>query len=286
MHRESFRSDVLVSFNPPIKLSTRQHIDLFDPVSSNRSDKLDGVKQLTGLLYEQIRQGTIDAPNFGVTRVANTARRIYAPFGTGMTLGDHVHVTSRFVDVFSSRHRPSASLAPSEALMTPIPVATVSAASSKDITAPCHDVGNASLEHTAPLETEYFDGASRRRIENGPGITDQEVEELASDLHVRSSVRFIHLYELIRLIKAYQDILKHLGLKDDRVRRPPLKRAVLLKRLAVRLAGSALLLGIATPGLALWLPVFSTAAFFGWRCRTGGRIEDGRFAYELVVYAD
>lgn len=89
------------------------------------------------------------------------------------------------------------------------------------------------------------------------------------------SFRQVDLCLVNNIVQAYQDILKHLGLKDDRVRRPHLRRLVLLKRFIVRLAGSVFLFGIALPGFGLWLPVFATAALFSWRCRTRGRIEDG-----------
>lgn len=74
--------------------------------------------------------------------------------------------------------------------------------------------------------------------------------------------------------QAYQDTLNHLGLKDDRVRRPPIATPLLLKRLLVRLSGAALLGLISLPGLVCWLPIFVTAKFFSWRVRSSGKLED------------
>lgn len=86
----------------------------------------------------------------------------------------------------------------------------------------------------------------------------------------------------ISTAQAYQDILRHLGLKDDRIRRAPLRRKVLVKRLLLRLLGAAALFTLALPGLILWLPVFATASFFGWRMRSSGRIEDGEGSLCLI----
>ncbi|CAE6408389.1 unnamed protein product [Rhizoctonia solani] len=60
MHREHFRSDVLVSFNPPLQL---------DPKAP---------------------------PSWKVIRTAKAAGRIYVPLGTSMGLGDWVRVVGRF----------------------------------------------------------------------------------------------------------------------------------------------------------------------------------------------
>ncbi|KAH7344871.1 hypothetical protein B0J17DRAFT_712505 [Rhizoctonia solani] len=78
MHREHFRSDVLVSFNPPLQL---------DPKA---------LRSLTTFLYDQITQGTITAPSWKTIRTAKAAARIYVPLGTGMGLGDWVRVVGRF----------------------------------------------------------------------------------------------------------------------------------------------------------------------------------------------
>lgn len=54
---------------------------------------------------EQIRSGTLDSPSWEYIRAGNTARRLYAPLGTRLGLGDHVRLTGRFVDVFANRKR-------------------------------------------------------------------------------------------------------------------------------------------------------------------------------------
>lgn len=224
LHREAFRSDVLVSFNPPIELTIKDHYALFStprPLpgsdgtlpgiegtpsasasnaaialnSPQQPPVLDGVKQLTQLMYEQIRQSTLDSPDFETVRIANTARRLYAPLGTQITLGDHVHITQRFVDVFARRAKTVdlSSARPAEVLMTPLPMSmqvpstparvTQGSTNSKDVSV---TEGNSTAVNGA-----YF-GVSRRI--NGdkeePKVTDEEIEQLKRDLHVSASTTY------------------------------------------------------------------------------------------------
>ncbi|KAG8830191.1 NADH:ubiquinone oxidoreductase [Serendipita sp. 399] len=95
MHRERFRSDVLVSFNPPLKLRPKDYPQLIQPV------EFPVIRSLTAFMQSQISSGTIDAPDWKTVRVAKLAARMYAPLGTRMTLGDHVRVTRVFSDAFS-----------------------------------------------------------------------------------------------------------------------------------------------------------------------------------------
>ncbi|KIM28150.1 hypothetical protein M408DRAFT_16358 [Serendipita vermifera MAFF 305830] len=97
MHRERFRSDVLISFNPPLKLRPKDFPQLVRPVD------FATIRSLTAFMQSQVSSGTIDAPNWNIVRVAKLAARMYAPLGTSMTLGDHVRVTRIFADAFSGR---------------------------------------------------------------------------------------------------------------------------------------------------------------------------------------
>lgn len=280
LHRQNFRSDVLVSFNPPIKINTKEYKQYFSspdlptavsssqdvtPISSRPTalPRLDIVKQLTSVMEEQIRYGTIDAPNFGIVRIANTARRLYAPFGTAMSLGEHVHITQRFVDAFAKERR-IAPKTPKEALFTPLP-ALGSPHPSESLQRRNRPDALGTKDANELANVQYFDRQLTKPSSNC--LSDEEVDQLAADLH------------------AYQDILKHLGLKDDRIRRPPMRRVVILKRLFVRLLGACGLLALAAPGLALWTPVFLTAGFFGWRMRSSGKLEDGEW-YQAAAHAD
>lgn len=101
LHRNLFRSDVLVTFHPPIKVTATSHPGLVGTPTS--AADYDAVRRLTSTLGEQIRIGTLDAPSWSYIRIAHTARRLYAPFGTKLGLGDHVRLTQRFVDVFAKK---------------------------------------------------------------------------------------------------------------------------------------------------------------------------------------
>lgn len=110
LHRNLFRSDVLVVFHPPMWVSASSHPDLvLTPRLPSRADSGEpdaheqAVRSLTASIGASIRSGILDAPSWAVIRLANTCRRLYAPLGTRLTLGDHVRLTQRFVDALSGR---------------------------------------------------------------------------------------------------------------------------------------------------------------------------------------
>ncbi|QRV76650.1 acyltransferase [Ceratobasidium sp. AG-Ba] len=94
MHRQHFRSDVLVSFNPPLRLTPKTHGSLINGPPNSSEVTQHAVRSLTGFLYDQITEGTITAPSWKVIRTAKAAARMYVPLGTGMGLGDWVRVPS------------------------------------------------------------------------------------------------------------------------------------------------------------------------------------------------
>ncbi|KAJ7647106.1 hypothetical protein FB45DRAFT_998368 [Roridomyces roridus] len=96
MHRQHFRSDVLVSFHPPMTFSSKTHPELLAPIDYKH------IRQVTAQMYEQISSGTIDAPSWDVVRLGKLAARIYAPLGTRMRLGDHVRVVRAFIEAFKA----------------------------------------------------------------------------------------------------------------------------------------------------------------------------------------
>ncbi|KAJ6500068.1 hypothetical protein C8R47DRAFT_1257284 [Mycena vitilis] len=93
MHRQHFRSDVLVTFHPPMIFSPKE---LLAPV-----DYMN-IRTLTAQMHDQISSGTIDSPSWDLVRVSKLAARIYAPLGTRMSLGDHVRVVRIFVEAFKA----------------------------------------------------------------------------------------------------------------------------------------------------------------------------------------
>jgi glycerol-3-phosphate O-acyltransferase / dihydroxyacetone phosphate acyltransferase len=118
-HREHFRSDVLLTFNPPINLKVKvgwlvnklfnglrflqDHPQLLAPADFN------AIKELTSTLQAQISLGTIDAPTWEIVQIAKTATRLYAPLGTRMSLGNYVRVLRTFVDAFTAAVQPVSS---------------------------------------------------------------------------------------------------------------------------------------------------------------------------------
>ncbi|KAG5648631.1 hypothetical protein DXG03_003242 [Asterophora parasitica] len=95
MHRQHFRSDVLVTFHEPMKFRVKDHPELISPVD------YDNIRQLTAQMHDMISAGTIDSPTWDLIRTAKLAARIYAPLGTRMSLGDHVRAIRSFVDAFN-----------------------------------------------------------------------------------------------------------------------------------------------------------------------------------------
>lgn len=101
MHRQHFRSDVLVTFHPPLTFRPKDNPELLDPVD------YDSIRLVTAQMSQRIATGTFDAPSWGLIRAAKMATPIYAPLGTAMSLGDYVRVTRTFLEVFKAGSLPS-----------------------------------------------------------------------------------------------------------------------------------------------------------------------------------
>ncbi|KAH8119546.1 hypothetical protein DFH11DRAFT_1838871 [Phellopilus nigrolimitatus] len=86
MHRQHFRSDVLITFHPPIPFTPESNPELVAPVDFTH------IRALTARMQRQISAGTFDAPSWDI--------RIYAPLGTRMALGEYVRLCRTFVEVF------------------------------------------------------------------------------------------------------------------------------------------------------------------------------------------
>ncbi|KIY44427.1 hypothetical protein FISHEDRAFT_67536 [Fistulina hepatica ATCC 64428] len=94
MHRQHFRSDVLVTFHRPFVLRPQDNPELIAPVDYS------AIKSLMTEIHDSISSGALDAPKWDLYRSAKLAARIYAPLGTQMSLGDHVRVTHEFLEAF------------------------------------------------------------------------------------------------------------------------------------------------------------------------------------------
>ncbi|KAG9316603.1 hypothetical protein JVU11DRAFT_2657 [Chiua virens] len=209
MHRQHFRSDVLVTFNPPMRFSPKTNPELIAPVN------FECIRDVTSRMHQLISSQTIDAPSWDLIRSAKLAARMYVPLGTSMTLGDFVRVTRTFVEAFK--------------------------------------LAEARNEKSDRHETE-----------------DDKINTLRDDL------------------RTYQDKLAHWSIKDDRVRRPLRRRAIVF-RMFIRFLWFICLITISLPGLILWTPVFITT-FIGVRnfTKTGpirdtwDEIADYKLAYGLI----
>ncbi|KAG8924248.1 hypothetical protein FRC02_010552 [Tulasnella sp. 418] len=243
-HRQSFRSDVLVSFNPPIKLTVKDTPSLVSTPTSPVS--FSSIRSLTQFMYSQLASNTVQSPTWDLIRVSKTAGRIYVPLGTRMGLGDWVRVMARFVEGFASPSVISAGkgLKPREKL----------------------DWEGRRLESVAEVEVPKASqpqsvgsgGEDSRTITSGEGEeVESERDKLAKDL------------------RAYQNHVESLGLKDDRIRRSEgVPRVVLLFRLLLRLSLGLFLLLLTIPGLILWLPVFLTTQHFVRKLKASGPVWD------------
>ncbi|KDQ57625.1 hypothetical protein JAAARDRAFT_35317 [Jaapia argillacea MUCL 33604] len=197
MHRQHFRSDVLVTFHPPTRFTPKDNPELLAPV------EFEEIRLITARMHQQISSGTFDSPSWDLIRIAKLCARMYAPLGTGMSLGDYVRVVRSFLDAFK-------------------------------------------------LSLTGFDGR------NGRTLTGSDTDK--SDHRTEEEEE---LKKLRQGLKAYQDALVRLGVKDDRIRRP-LPRLTILRRIFIRLTWSLLLVCISLPGLLLWLPIFA-ATYIGVR---------------------
>lgn len=101
LHRNLFRSDVLVVYHPPILVSPSTHPLLLSTPTQPVSET--AVRELTAQIETDIRSGTLYAPSWLFIRLGNSARRLYAPLGTALSLGEHVRLTKQFVELFVGR---------------------------------------------------------------------------------------------------------------------------------------------------------------------------------------
>ncbi|KAI5117785.1 hypothetical protein M0805_000428 [Coniferiporia weirii] len=218
MHRQHFRSDVLITFHPPTPFGPKANPELIAPVDFTH------IRTLTARMQRQLAGGTFDAPSWGMVRAAKLAARMYAPLGTGMSLGAYVRVVRAFVEAFKWAE---------------------SEGKSRDAVA--------------------LAGSTTSGEEKEPGDEDDDEQQVKRQCTLVNALQHD--------LKEYQDKLSYLGIKDDRVRRP-LTRIAILRRIAVRLLMLALLLPLALPGLILWSPIFIAAKRAASRTARGGPIWD------------
>ncbi|KAG8907177.1 hypothetical protein FRB99_005149 [Tulasnella sp. 403] len=247
VHRHAFRSDVLVSFNPPLRLTVKDTPSLV--ATPNTPVNFEAVKSLTAFMHAQLSSNTIDSPSWDLIRIAKTAARIYVPLGTRMRLGDWVRVVARFVEGFA--------------------VGTVVAGEGTEGVA----IERKGLTRTVNWDSKSAFGSPEKR----PAVTTENIEHIVAEgqLQKDSEISDAEREQLARDLTAYQDHLNALGLKDDRIRQSEnVARMILLGRLVLRVLNTFLLLLLALPGLILWLPIFITTAIYVRRLRSSGPLWD------------
>ncbi|KAG0377961.1 hypothetical protein BGX24_005050 [Mortierella sp. AD032] len=105
LHREKFRSDVLVTFHPPIVLTPQQDAKLFSTVKEERTE---AIQKLTERLESAVRSNLLDADDWQTVRVGHVARKLYAgDLGTRISLGQYVRLTQKFVSAFGQHKQES-----------------------------------------------------------------------------------------------------------------------------------------------------------------------------------
>ncbi|KAF9433114.1 hypothetical protein BGZ76_009882 [Entomortierella beljakovae] len=113
LHREKFRSDVLVTFHPPIVLTPQQDKKLY---SENKDERTEAIRRLTELLESTVRSTLLVAQDWNTVRVGHTARKLYGGnLGTRISLGQYVRLTRKFVTAFSQHKLESEALAAAKA---------------------------------------------------------------------------------------------------------------------------------------------------------------------------
>ncbi|KAG8984188.1 hypothetical protein FRB94_006279 [Tulasnella sp. JGI-2019a] len=252
VHRQSFRSDVLVSFNPPIRLTVKD-TPLLVATPEKPVVPFEAIRSLTSFMHAQLVSNTIEAPSWDLVRTGKAAARIYVPLGTRMRLGDWVRVVARFVEGFT--------VDPEHPVKSPEAIAIEKKGTRR----------NASFGGKELLDFTVMKEAEKDGIHEGEGFETNKLTETEAMGNV-GKISDADREQLSKDIAIYQDHLSLLGLKDDRIRREErTRRTALLWRLTLRILITFALFLIALPGLILWLPIFLTTAYFVRRLKLSGR---------------
>ncbi len=93
IHRQRFRSQVLIEFGEPIDVGEKWLRDY-------EKKEQDTVRQLTEHLTQALKSVTLNAPDWRTLRFIQTARRLYKPSSADLTPGQYVELSRRFVDSY------------------------------------------------------------------------------------------------------------------------------------------------------------------------------------------
>lgn len=93
IRRHRFRSQAYIQFGEPIEIDD-------DWLSQFRADPIEAARSLTDTLADALRALTINAPDWRIFRVTQTARRLYKPATAQLTPGQYVELNRRFVNQY------------------------------------------------------------------------------------------------------------------------------------------------------------------------------------------
>ncbi|KAG8950169.1 hypothetical protein FRC00_007851 [Tulasnella sp. 408] len=250
--------DVLVSFNPPLKLTVKDTPSLIS--TPDKPVDFEAIKSLTTFMHAQLSSNTIDSPSWDLVRVAKSAARIYVPLGTRMRLGDWVRVVARFVEGLAKPAEGTGAGTDGVAIERQGMKRTVTWNSKAEQRPRGDSIGDGHTELRTSVEGTSSTQDTTLRTEAqifSSSFTDEERERLTRDL------------------SAYQDQLNAIGLKDDRIRQSAtLSQIKILWRLFLRICQTCLFLAIAAPGLFLWVPVFATTTYKSEQLKRSGPVWD------------
>ncbi|PKK80812.1 hypothetical protein RhiirC2_723478 [Rhizophagus irregularis] len=240
IHREKFRSNVLVKFNPPIVI-TPKHQSLLKTVAEDGSKRSSeqAINELTNTMEEIVRSNTLDSPDWQTLRIAHTARKLYAgELGTRISLSEYVKLTKKFIDLLSK-------------------VKT----DEDDDNSECSDNNNNlpngnSLLDKKEIIVERVDAGNLLSVDNLE-VQNEKISHKGIDLAI-----------LARDLSAYQDLLDSHGIKDYRVSRPtPLSKSSLIFRIYLRIIWAFILASLSFPGWILWSPIFIVVKYKEYQIR-------------------
>lgn len=100
MHRDRFRSQVLIEFGEPIVIGEEW-------VAKFNADERAAVLELTEFLANSLMAVTLNAPDWSTLRFIQAARRLYKPATAHLTPATYVELNRRFVETWKrSGHEP------------------------------------------------------------------------------------------------------------------------------------------------------------------------------------
>ncbi|KAF9168754.1 hypothetical protein DFQ26_000021 [Actinomortierella ambigua] len=252
LHREKFRSDVLVTYHSPIVLTPQQDPEL---ISTDKQVRQEAITKLTTLLESTVRSNLLDAQDWRTVRIGHVARKIYAgQLGTRISLGQYVRLTAKFVTAFGAHAK----------MMQEESSSGGGEGAGSGSRRGSLQTQDESMLNAAMSETTLHTGLETRRSKE----SSEFIQKLARDL------------------EAYQNELDCYLLKDYRITQGKPPAAVLLSKLFQRFLLACLLAVISIPGLVLWAPVFLAAKYQEKKIREKGPLEDNLdeiAQYKLLV---